>query len=52
MKLEFESVLFGAALLVLVLISLPGEEAEGEAPVETASAEQIATPGASAPLRP
>ena len=41
MKVEFESVLFGAALVVLMLISLPAEKAEGEEAIETASTQQL-----------
>ncbi|WP_165793553.1 hypothetical protein [Hyphococcus luteus] len=46
MKVEFESVLFGAALLVLVIISLPGKEADSEDNVAPAAAEQVETSAA------
>jgi hypothetical protein len=41
MKVEFESILFGLAFLVLVLISLPEQEDAASPSVETAAATQI-----------
>ena len=43
MKIEFESVLFGVAFLCLVLISLPKEDKENNAP-ETTSVAQNSAP--------
>lgn len=48
MKVEFESILFGIAFLVLVLISLPEQEKAATAPLETAAAQPL-DPGAPQP---
>ena len=50
MKIEFESVLFGAAFLILVLISIPEQEKDSNAPVETAAIENADAPAAPSPL--
>lgn len=42
MKVEFESVLFGFAFLVLVIISLPEQGDKDQTAIETAAAEQAA----------
>ena len=49
MKVDFESVLFGFAFLLLVIISLPEQSQGKPSAIETAAAEQ-AQNGADAPL--
>lgn len=40
MKVEFESVLFGFAFLLLVIISLPEQTKDDSSAIETAAVEQ------------